>query len=64
MYMAILCLALARLGSVRLHAPEAITSLGFSPDGKSLTTFAMSRGALRHWDVKTGRPIRTRLRNR
>ncbi|HLY75266.1 MAG TPA: hypothetical protein VKU80_14190 [Planctomycetota bacterium] len=47
--------AIARLGTTRLCQPEGIVSLSFSPDGKTL---ASGGGALRLWDLETGRRLR------
>lgn len=48
--------ALARLGTVRLRHNSAISSLAYSPDGKSIAS-GCHDGLIHLWDVKTGKEI-------
>src|SRR5262245_15899172 len=49
--------ALARMGSLRLRAPEEIGSVVLSPDGKRLATLGRDPAALRVWDAASGKPL-------
>src|SRR5437763_34417 len=46
--------AVARLGTTRLSHSKVIDAVAFSPDGKTLASWAVS---LRFWDAATGRAI-------
>ena len=49
--------ALARLGSLRLRAPEEIGSVTLSPDGKTVATVGREPAALRVWDAPSGKRL-------
>src|SRR5262249_18760333 len=49
--------ALARLGTVRLRHSAHVSSVAFSPDGKTLASGEYDH-AIRLWDVATGKEIR------
>jgi WD40 repeat protein len=53
--------AIARLGTVRLRHPDRVTSVGFTPDGKTVVAGCLDgdgKGPIRFWDPSTGRLLR------
>ncbi|MBY0528318.1 MAG: sigma-70 family RNA polymerase sigma factor [Gemmataceae bacterium] len=49
--------ALARMGTLRWRHGNAVTFVGFAPDGKTLAS-ASRDGTVRVWDIETGKEIR------